>query len=188
MEDSLVTATAMGVRVLTLYPMAAAREQLAEKLQRAQRWLLSVDARSAEDRAMRLMGLVWSRASRAEVDSRVRQVLGQQQSSGGWAQRVELEPDAYATGMSLYALRTAHVPATNEAYRKGIQFLLRNQYQDGAWLVKTRSYPIQAYFESGYPFGNNQFISAAGANWAILAIAETLPNAVRADGTQDSHR
>jgi ankyrin repeat protein len=188
MEDSLVTATAMGVRVLTLYPMAAAREQLAEKLQQAQRWLLSVDARSAEDRAMRLMGLVWSRASRAEVDSRVRQVLGQQQSSGGWAQRVELEPDAYATGMSLYALRTAGVPATNEAYRKGIQFLLRNQYQDGAWLVKTRSYPIQAYFESGYPFGNNQFISAAGANWAILAIAETLPNAVRADGTQDSHR
>ena len=134
------------------------------------------------------MGLVWTRVSRTEVDAGVRQVLGQQQSIGGWAQRDELEPDAYATGLSLYALHVAGMPATNEAYRKGIQFVLRNQYQDGAWLVKTRSYPIQAYFESGYPFGNNQFISAAGANWGILAIAETLPNAVRADGTRESHR
>jgi hypothetical protein len=188
MEDSLITATAMGVRVLTLYPMAAGKEQLAEKLRRAQRWLLAADMHSAEDRAMRLMGLVWTRVSRAEVDAGVQQVLGKQQSSGGWAQRDELEPDAYATGMSLFALHTAGMPATNEAYRRGVQFLLRSQYQDGSWLVKTRSYPIQPYFESGYPFGNNQFISAAGANWAILAIAETLPNAVRADRTQESHR
>jgi hypothetical protein len=188
MEDSLVTATAMGVRVLTQYPMAAGKDQLAEKLRRAQRWLLAADTHSAEDRAMRLMGLVWTRVSRTEVDAGVQEVLGQQQSSGGWAQRDELEPDAYATGMSLFALHTAGVVAMTEAYRKGIQFLLRSQYQDGAWLVKTRSYPTQPYFESGYPFGNNQFISAAGANWAILAIAETLPNAVRADGTRESHR
>ena len=70
-------------------------------------------------------------------------------------QRDELEPDAYATGISLYALRAAGVPATNEAYMKGITFLRKSQYQDGSWLVKTRSYPTQPYFESGYPFGNN---------------------------------
>jgi hypothetical protein len=43
--------------------------------------------------------------------------------------------------------------------------------------VKSRAYPTQLYFESGYPFGHNQWISAAGASWASLAIAYTLPDA-----------
>jgi N-acyl-D-amino-acid deacylase len=175
-EDSLVTATALAIRVLTLYPIRARKAQVEEKLRRAQRWLLDVDARSAEDRAMRLMGLAWTKASRPEVEKGVKEVLGQQQASGGWRQRDELEPDAYATGISLYALRTAGVPATNEAYLRGVKFLQQSQYQDGSWLVKTRSYPTQPYFESGYPFGNNQWVSVAGASWATLAIAETLPD------------
>jgi hypothetical protein len=45
--------------------------------------------------------------------------------------------------------------------------------------VKTRAYPTQIYFESGYPFGHNQWISAAGASWASLAIAHSLPDAGR---------
>jgi hypothetical protein len=177
MEDSLVTATAMGVRALTLYRMKAREREVAGYLSRAKRWLLAVDARSAEDRAMRLMALVWTHAARADVDRALRQVLDRQQAGGGWPQRDDFEPDAYATGESLYALHTAGVPTTNVAYRTGIQFLLRNQYQDGAWLVKTRSFPTQPYFESGYPFGNNQWISAAGASWAAVAIAQTLPDA-----------
>jgi hypothetical protein len=31
--------------------------------------------------------------------------------------------------------------------------------------------PIQPYFESGFPHGRNQFISAAGTNWAAMALA-----------------
>jgi hypothetical protein len=58
-----------------------------------------------------------------------------------------------------------------------VRFLRQNQYQDGSWLVKTRSYPTQPYFETGYPFGNNQFISAGAASWSALAIAYTLPDA-----------
>ena len=165
------------VRALTLYPLAVGKAQVEEKLRRAQRWLLAVDVRSAEDRAMRLMGLAWTKAPRPEVEKAVKGVLDQQQAGGGWRQRDEFEPDAYATGISLYALRAAGVPVTSEAYMRGIKFLQQSQYQDGAWLVKTRSYPTQPYFESGYPFGNNQFISAAGASWATLAIAETLPDA-----------
>jgi len=176
-EDSLVTATALAVRALTLYPIPARKAQIEEKLRRAQGWLLDVDARSAEDRAMRLMGLSWTKAPRPEVEKAVQAILGQQQSGGGWRQRNELEPDAYATGISLYALRAAGVPATNDAYVRGVKFLQQTQYQDGSWLVKTRSYPTQPYFESGYPFGNNQWISVAGASWATLAIAETLPDA-----------
>jgi len=121
------------------------------------------------------MGLMWAKAPRAEVDAAVRHVLGQQEPGGGWRQRVELEPDAYATGLSLYALQIAETPPANEAYARGIRFLLENQYRDGSWLVKTRSFPTQHYYESGYPFGNSQFISVAGASWAVLAIAPSLP-------------
>jgi len=177
MEDTLVTATAMGARALTLYPFAARQPVLEEKIRRAQRWLLAVGAQSAEDRAMKLMGLVWSKAPRPAVETAVRQILDRQRSGGGWAQRDEMEPDAYATGLSLYALHTAGVPATNGEYLRGVRFLQQNQYQDGSWLVKTRSYPTQPYFETGYPFGNNQFISAGAASWSALAIAYTLPDA-----------
>ncbi len=177
MEDTLVTATAMGARALTLYPMAGGKHQIQEKVRLARHWLLAVDARSAEDRAMKLMALVWTKAPRSDVEAAVRQVLGQEGTSGGWAQRDGMEPDAYATGISLYALHTAGIPPTSDAYLKGVRFLQRNQYQDGSWLVRTRSYPTQTYFETGYPFGNNQFISAGAASWSALAIAFTLPNA-----------
>jgi len=177
MEDTLVTATAMGVRALTLYPVAGGKHQVEEKVRRAQHRLLAVDARSAEDRAMKLMGLVWTKAPQSDVEAAVRQILGQQRPGGGWVQCDGMAPDAYATGISLYALHTAGISPKNGAYRRGTRFLQRNQYQDGSWLVKTRSYPTQPYFETGYPFGNNQFISAGAASWSALAIAYTLPAA-----------
>ncbi len=175
MEDSLVTATALGVRALILYPIDGSKNQTGEKLVRARRWLLAVNPRTAEDRGMRLMGLVWTKAARTDIESAVRQIVRQQESTGGWRQRDELAADAYATGLSLFALQTAGVSASDPAYAKGVRFLLQSQYQDGSWLVKTRSYPTQPYYESGYPFGNNQFISVGAASWAALAIAPALP-------------
>jgi hypothetical protein len=185
MEDSVASQTALAVRALALYPLEGAKGELADHLRRAQQWLLAVKPSSTEERNMRLMGLIWTNATWASVtrtkavqtavDDAVRDVMAQQRPDGGWAQRPQDSPDAYATGMSLYALHEAGVPVTAEVYRKGVKFLLANQYQNGAWLVKTRSYPVQPYFESGYPFGHNQWISAGGASWASLAIALTLP-------------
>ena len=125
---------------------------------------------------MRLMGLVWTDAPRSRVQAAIRDVRVEQQASGGWSQFARTDPDAYATGLSLYALHIAGVPATDEAYRRGVAFLLGTQYQDGAWLVKTHAFPVQRYFESGFPFGRHQWISAAGTGWAALAIAQTLPD------------
>jgi len=125
---------------------------------------------------MRLMGLVWTKAPRNDINVAMRQVLSQQARDGGWPQRDQYTPDAYATGMSLFALHEAGTSVTSDVYLKGIAFLLRTQYQNGAWFVKSRAYPVQPYFESGYPFGRNQWISAAGASWASLAIANTLPD------------
>jgi hypothetical protein len=176
MEDTLVTGTAMGIRALTAIPAPGYKAEIEEKLGRARHWLLNVNAGSAEDRAMKLMGLVWSMAERKDVDAATRQILSRQREGGGWSQRDDMQPDAYATGISLYALHVAGVPATDDAYGKGVRYLMQNQYQDGSWLVRTRSFPTQPYFETGYPFGNNQFLSAGAASWSALAIAHTLPD------------
>ena len=175
-EYSTLTHTAMGVRGLTLYPIPGRGAEIDRALEKAQGWLLGAETNSAEERAMRLMGLVWTDAPTSAVEAAIQQILGRQRAPGGWSQLPQLGPDAYATGLSLFALQEAGIPVTDDVYRKGVEFLLRTQYPDGSWLVRTRALPLQPYFESGFPFGRNQWVSAAGTAWAALAIAHTLPD------------
>jgi len=80
--------------------------------------------------------------------------------------------DAYATGQVLVALAESRsVGPRDAAHARGITFLLNTQLEDGSWFVRTRAVPVQPYFESGFPHGRNQFISAAGTNWAAMALA-----------------
>ena len=175
LEYSNITRTAMSLRAMTLYPVEGLRKELAEKLARSRSWLLAAHPQSAEEYAMRLMALAWTKASRSELETAVREWSLKQRPDGGWSQLPHLESDAYATGVTLFAFHEAGMPATAPAYERGVQFLLKNQYQDGSWFVKTRAFPVQPQMESGYPFGYNQWISAAGASWATAAIAYTLP-------------
>jgi ankyrin repeat protein len=173
-EYSTISHTAIASGGLAAYPLPGRAGQIAESKRRAQQWLLAAQPASAEERAMRLMGLVWTAAPRGRIDEAVRDVRAQQDVSGGWSQFGRTAPDAYATGLSLHALHIAGVRATDPTYRKGIAYLLGSQYQDGTWLVKTHSFPVQRYFESGFPYGRHQWISTAGTSWASLAIAHTL--------------
>ena len=61
--------------------------------------------------------------------------------------------------------------------RRGLAYLLKTQREDGAWIVETRSRPVQIFFDNGDPGGKSQFISFAATNWAVLALLETLPPA-----------
>jgi hypothetical protein len=54
---------------------------------------------------MRLLGLVWGRASHAVIVKAARELASAQGSDGGWAQLQGLPPDAYATRHALVALR-----------------------------------------------------------------------------------
>jgi hypothetical protein len=178
-EYSVISHTAIAVGGLRAYPLPGRQKEIDESLRKARQWLLAAEAKSAEERGMRLMGLAWTKAPRAAVASAIKAIRDQQEAGGGWSQFSRTDPDAYATGLSLYALHVAGVSPTDDAYRKGVAFLLRTQYQNGPWLVRTHSFPTQRYFESGFPFGRHQWISAAGTSWASLAIAQTLPDATR---------
>jgi hypothetical protein len=54
-----------------------------------------------------------------------------------------------------------------------------SHFEDGSWYVKSRVVKIQPFFESGFPFGPDQWISAAATNWAVMGLAparaQTLP-------------
>ena len=95
---------------------------------------------------------------------------------GGWGQADDLQSDSYATGSALVALHQAGGLATDDpAYRRGLAFLVRTQRGDGTWFVASRSEPFQVYFESGFPYGKDQFISVAASGWAAAALALALP-------------
>lgn len=79
--------------------------------------------------------------------------------------------DAYATGQTLFILQATGLETSAEAYRRGMDFLLRSQCGDGSWFVATRSKPAQPYFDNGDPHGMNQFISIPATCWAVSALA-----------------
>lgn len=97
-----------------------------------------------------------------------------QRQHGGWGQWPTMAVDAYATGQALYALHAANMAATEPAYRKGADYLLRTQLEDGTWFVRTRAFGFQPYFETGFPHGRSQFISTVATSWASIALTYTL--------------
>jgi ankyrin repeat protein len=174
-EYSTISHTAVAAGGIRAYPLPGRAKETAATLERARQWLIAAKPSSSEERAMRLMGLVWTGAPRDRIAAAIGDIRATQQAGGGWSQFGRTDPDAYATGQSLYALHVAGVPSSDSTYRNGVTFLLDTQYPDGTWLVRTHAFPLQRYFESGFPFGRHQWISAAGTSWAALAIAQTLP-------------
>jgi squalene cyclase len=80
--------------------------------------------------------------------------------------------DAYATGLVLYALMEAGsgTPA-DPSVQRGIRYLLSTQRADGSWFVRSRSPKFQPYFEGGFPYGHDQWISAMATGWSTAALA-----------------
>jgi hypothetical protein len=125
---------------------------------------------------MQILGLHWSKTGAEEMGKSAAVLLAAQRPDGGWAQLPGLESDAYATGQALVALRRSGVVgATDPAYQRGIGYLLRTQLPDGSWLVHSRTFPFQPYKESGFPHGKDQWISACGTSWAVMALSLDAP-------------
>ena len=171
-ESNDIEVTAMSLRAVQLYAPPARRPESARAVARARDWLTSARGEVTEERAFRLLGLAWAEAGADAQQTAARELLALQRSDGGWSQEPSLESDAYATGEALTALlEGGMIAAESPSIRRGVEFLLRTQLRDGSWYVKSRSVPIQAYFESGFPHGADQWISAAGTAWAVRALA-----------------
>jgi hypothetical protein len=172
LESSDVTVTATSMRALQLYTPKSDRAAYDNAVQSAAAWLMLSRPGSTEESAFRILGLNWAGTSKAMIDGSARQLVAEQLPDGGWSQLRHMQSDAYATGEALVALlEGAGLPSDNSSIQRGIQYLLDTQIVDGSWHVKTRSNPIQPYFESGFPHGKDQWISIAATNWATKALA-----------------
>ena len=171
-ESSNIEATAVSMRAMQFYAPKTQRAEYDKSIGRAAAWLKTAQTKTTEDKAFQLLGLFWAKASKQTIRRVARSLWADQRADGGWAQLPTLSSDAYATGQALVALReSGAISASDAAYKRGSQFLVNTQFADGSWYVKTRALPFQPYFEAGFPFGRDQFISAAATNWAAQALA-----------------
>jgi hypothetical protein len=180
LETSDVQVTAASIRSLRAYAPKSWQTDYRKAVDRAVRWLEGAEPASTEDHAFKVLGLIWGDGSRETIRKTASQLLALQRSDGGWGQLPQLASDAYATGQALVALRQSAVVGPNSAeYERGVQYLVRSQLEDGSWLVRTRSPSFQPYFDSDFPHGKDQFISAAATNWAVMAL---MPAASKGTG------
>ncbi|MCU0707369.1 MAG: ankyrin repeat domain-containing protein [Pirellula sp.] len=170
-ESSDIQATAASVRALQVYAPKTRRDEYEKAIERARTWMKQAQAASTEDRAYQLLGLRWAGEDQEALRPTARALLSEQRADGGWGQIPTLASDAYATGQALVALKEAGALAsTDPAYRRGVDYLMSTQLEDGSWHVRSRSVPFQPYFESDFPHGKDQWISTAATNWAAMAL------------------
>ena len=142
-----------------------------------------------EARTYQLLGLWWAGADRSELKKLAKALLAMQQPDGGWASLDGRESDAYSTGEVLVALHDAGgVSISDSRWQRGIGYLLKTQAADGSWHVVSRLHPPASvsppYFESGYPYGHDQFLSALAADWDVMALARALGPGKKAESPE----
>ena len=177
-SSSLFTATATAVRAIRAYMPDDMRQTRERVLADASRWLQQTTPQSTEDATFRLLGLVWAGASPDDVAAAAALLQKLQRPAGGWTQLPGYPQDAYSTGEALYALHEAGA-SDMVAWRRGIAFLRSTQAADGTWRVRTRMIsPAEVsppYFETGFPYKKDEFLSYAGSSWATMALVSALP-------------
>ena len=169
------TATYVALRGLAKFSTPDQRPRVHTRMSTVRSWLRAAKTKDTEDRVFRLrsLQLVWDHD---ETLRQIDELLAQQRADGGWAQKDDMESDAYATGSVLVALlESGEQDRCRESANRAVSYLLKTQLEDGSWHVATRADGFQEYFESGFPHGEDQFISIAASSWATLGLAMSLP-------------
>jgi hypothetical protein len=175
LQDNDFSRTAMAIRALKTYGTPGRADETKQRIERAKQWLLRASPVTTEDFDMRLNGVAAAGATAADLRKLAEPILAKQRPDGGFAQRDGLASDAYATGMTLWSLTSTGVlQPGDDVFRKGVKFLLATQASDGSWHVTSRATTFQIYFEGGFPYGRDQWISIMGTGWATSALAAAI--------------
>ena len=172
-----IAQTALAMHAVQLYAPRTAKAACEKSVRLAAAWLAKAKPLNNDDRAWRLTGLAWAGLDKAATKKALADVLAAQRPDGGWSDLPSMQCTPYATGRSLVALQLGGLPVSDPACQRGIKFLLATQQEDGSWYTRTRALAFQPYFDSGFPHGYNQWVSAAATSWAAMALTLALPEA-----------
>jgi ankyrin repeat protein len=175
MESSTISRTAWSMRALKKYAWPARKTEFDERIARGRDWLLKAQPATSYEEADRIMALHLAGVSDAALATSVGKLIKDQRKDGGWSQNPYLDSDPYATGVILSTLSEAGLlKPSDPAYARGIAYLLATQFPDGSWYVRSRSPKLQPYFESQFPYGHDQWMSAAATARAVMALAPAV--------------
>lgn len=168
--------TVISMRGLQLYTPKVDPAPYRRAVQAAASWLATAKSSNNDDRSWRVAGLAWAGTNRRALEGAVAELVANQKPDGGWSDLPSMTSTAYATGKSMAALHAAGMLVSDPVYRRGIEWLLKHQDEDGSWFVPSRALAFQPWSDAGFPHGYDQFISSAGTNWAALALSYALPD------------
>lgn len=179
------TATYVALRALDYYGTAEQQAEIGQRKSTVARWAAATKPRETEDFVFRLRMLPYladhapedeNAAGDLSIATATKALIELQQESGGWGQLPGAEADAYATATVLSALiEVGEMTLADPVVVRGVEWLLKQQQSDGTWHVVTRAKPIQEYYESGFPYEKDQFISISASGWALLTLVQSLP-------------
>ncbi len=176
---SRFTQTALALRAIQIAGHPSQKTDTTARIAKAQKWLLSNKPRDTEERTYQLLGLMWAGEDQGTMQRLRRELAATQRADGGWASLDGRASDAYSTGEALVALgQFGFLDPSDLATQRGIDYLLRTQAANGSWHVESRLHPPASvsppYFDSGYPYGHDQFLSMTASSWAVMALASIL--------------
>jgi hypothetical protein len=142
-------------------------------VERAAQWLADRKSPSEQqDAALRLILVTRLGGRDAEAAALADWLVEHQGKDGGWQQTPEMASDAYATGQTLYALALADSNKHRDAIRRGQEFLIKTQADDGSWPMTSRpAKPGDAGAKNLVP------IKGAAAAWAVIGLARSESHA-----------
>ena len=126
---------------------------------------------------MQLLGLFWAGRDAAERDAS-REGHSREAARPMAAGRSRTICRATRTRPACRCSRSPKPAASRRAiaaYKKGVAYLLSTQRPDGSWYVKSRAVKFQPFFDGGFPYGHDQWISSMATGWATAALATALP-------------
>jgi len=177
---STFTATAVCAQAINIYLPEQMKDEKQRRIRLALNWLTKAQPKTSEDRTFQLFGLRWTGGDKKTLAEAGRRLIAEQRTDGGWSQDASLPSDAYSTGEVLAALvDCVGISTTDPVYQKGLRYLLKTQEADGSWRVATRLHPpapvSPPFFETGFPYKHDQFVSTMGTSWAAAAMLNALP-------------
>ncbi len=163
--------------LLSLVPATAKDESAKTALDKGVQWL-SATKTSEDSQSLALRVILWRRVGRPSEESKpwADIIASRQNADGGWSQTPELASDAWATGQALYALLDSGMTAEDEAIRRGVQFLIDTQREDGSWAMTSR--PAKP---EDPPSKNLIPIIGGGSAWGVLGLARSQRKSAESD-------